>query len=152
MTLPDVAFMRTIAPPPPRTDVLECLRQARALVATPDQWIKHSVHSYDGQVHRVCMVGAIVRTQLQGVDNELFKEASLVLKKAIWEIYPTFRGQSVEAFNDSILTRHAHVLRVFDAAIEAAEAEVMWNELKAEPEPDQEPEPEPKPTPEPVSA
>jgi hypothetical protein len=77
---------------------------ARALIDTPDKWIKGDMKDDEG---RYCLVGAINEIDPIGVGGVAAKS---VLAK--------YTGGPPATFNEALRTTHADVLHVLDSAIE----------------------------------
>jgi hypothetical protein len=102
---------RYVEPTPEPTRLLETLKVARGLIATPETWTKHtSKMERDNGVVAYCATGALYEACDDG-GGDLYGVAFEAIQKAIGE------GADVVGFNDRGNTKHEHVLAAFDKAI-----------------------------------
>lgn len=93
------------------TTTAEVLRDAKALIADPDRWIKgRNQMILDGR-KCYCSVGAI---EAAAQDDSAYTAAWIALHDSLY----TWPAQ----FNDSPKTTHADVMAAFDRAIAAEES------------------------------
>jgi hypothetical protein len=109
-----------------QVSVKEDLIAARALISTPERWIKQAFVVLDTRTNTecYCLDGAIQQvcgTLQKCVDDELFVRRN----RCAGLIYKVLDARGVTygiwEFNDRPETEHADVLAVLDAAIELAE-------------------------------
>jgi hypothetical protein len=98
---------------------------ARALIDTPEKWIKGIRHTTERQWlfferHRYCAVGAISTGQDGCLDHRPFREFLRLQDALEAALPPDFSRSYIWAFNDHPATTHNDVLALFDRAIEAA--------------------------------
>lgn len=86
--------------------VKENLIAAKALIDTPDKWIKHAFER-DGCF---CAVGAVRTVQKAETGRAL---------DALYEAADELCGRGVMRFNDAENTTHADIMALFDRAIAA---------------------------------
>lgn len=93
----------------------EILIAARALIDTPEKWVKgaFALHTDHGTCY--CLAGALLKATPGDIFNEDFAAAGTVLKKAINSPSADFR---LHLWNDAPERTHSEVLAVVDRAIE----------------------------------
>jgi hypothetical protein len=84
--------------------VVAHLRDARALIDTPQRWLKNNMADGNGGY---CALGALIRIKPEGWYAGY---------RYIRDLCPSGR---IEDFNDNKHTTHADILALFDRAIEA---------------------------------
>ncbi len=95
---------------------LDILRDARALIETPDRWIKGEYGRVLYGTQCYCLVGAV--DQASDLDTVQFNRAQKVLLAVVDE-------DSIVDFNDAPRTTHGgDVMAAFDRAIAVTEAAV----------------------------
>ena len=103
--------------------VKKLLREARAMIATPDQWTQGAYRRSEGgkvlcvldrDVASRCADGAII--DAADVEEVLYREAELLLLDAI-ELRTGERYLYLTSWNDSPERTHAEVLQAFDSAL-----------------------------------
>jgi len=94
--------------------VLEDLIAAKALIYTPDKWIKGSFNFHGCR----CAMGAMF--SVLGSTGEWSQSREDSLLSAVTEALPENWGGNIVGFNDSSYTTHADVMDLFDRAIAAA--------------------------------
>lgn len=115
-------------------ELADFLKEARILIALPDNWVKHTSWATEDGLHvqvnssenirsrvaRRCMMGALAEVELSHPPpRTLTVKATRLLESAI---EAKIGGMvSVPAFNDADLTTHEDVLDVFDQAIAEAQ-------------------------------
>ena len=109
-------------------NALEALREARGLIASPDKWTQRvSARREDGvrvdqasdEACRWCLIGAMGRIAiLEKVENEEWQK----MCRAVARYVPGY--QTLEQFNDDLLTTHEQVLRAMDGGISLLERSV----------------------------
>ncbi len=86
----------------------DILIAARALIDTPEKWVKETMHQTRNGIDCYCTMGALMKAD----------------HKAPSEVFETFRVSnglnSVFRWNDAPERTHAEVLAAFDKAIEGA--------------------------------
>ena len=99
------------------TSIAQVLRDARALIDTPDKWVK----GYNERDGCMCVLGAIakvLRSRNVIPDWEYSESAEMA------KFLPAGFRQ-IDDFNDHPTTTHADVMALFDRAIAAAELETQ---------------------------
>lgn len=91
--------------------VREVLEDAKALIDTPDKWVKGAYHGDDGTTH--CALGALTIAVFR--HREVYPIHSIAHKVLRAEVPPVYL--TISAFNDSSKTTHADVMDMFDRAI-----------------------------------
>lgn len=111
------------------TTTKQILTNARSLIK--QGWTKHNLHTVTSMGEHYCAVGAINKATyhdsfyyyglsadpVQVAEQE---KASAALMRSINELFPRKDWISIERFNDANHRTKAHILRVFDHAIEHA--------------------------------
>jgi hypothetical protein len=113
----------------------EILREARALIDTPEKWAKgYYAFGPDGSTRdiedpeacRFCVRGALFRIESR-FGYMVEAEASKAIYKAVPDAVripaDEIGNNAVVVFNDHPETTHAEILALFDRAIAAAEAQ-----------------------------
>ena len=98
------------------TTTAQVLRDAKALIADPDHWIKgKNTVLNDGQICR-CSAGAIRSAAIHQSDGPVSSQP------AYFAMWAATGGPRLTAWNDHPETTHADVMAAFDRAIESEEA------------------------------
>lgn len=94
------------------TSVKENLIAAKALIDTPEKWIKGELHEVVGARHCYCIYGALAQVVRTEEDD-----AGVV--GALRAVAP---HRYLSVFNDAATTTHADIMALFQRAIDAEEA------------------------------
>lgn len=106
------------------TNIAQVLRDARALIDTPDKWAKgwcarlangKATYAADSDAHSFCAVGSLLRVPPHNQQKTLEWLNGFV---------PS-RFHRISLFNDHPKTTHADIMALFDRAIAVAEAEAV---------------------------
>lgn len=89
--------------------VKESLIAAKALIDTPEKWIKGELHTKRGAQHCYCIYGALAQVVRTEEDD-----AGVV--RALRAVAP---HRYLSVFNDDPATTHADIMALFDRAIAA---------------------------------
>lgn len=101
------------------SEALEILKAARKLIETPDQWCKEDLEQeMPGGRCRYCIIGAISTATITRATKFRATDYQAALDAVTDQIEP--RGyERITQFNDALLTTHASVIAVMDAAIDS---------------------------------
>jgi hypothetical protein len=101
---------------------IEVLKGARALISSPESWVKKAFRVRSEGVCSYCALGAI--EEVSGCSPERARSIeSRALYNATVDELSGSRGEDyVVTFNDAPATTHADVLKMFDDRISALEA------------------------------
>jgi hypothetical protein len=96
------------------TEVARVLREARALIDSPDKWCQGRLYEVQfGKLTRCCVLGAI-NEAAQGDLSHAYIGATDALRRVA--------GPDIVYWNDAPATTHDAVMRAFDRAIASAES------------------------------
>lgn len=97
--------------------IKENLIAAKALIDTPEKWIKYDLRNDDRTCF--CAIGAVEKAiNLDPIDGDLFNSPE-VMALAASLVEPSDTWTDLSFYNDRETTTHADIMALFDRAIEA---------------------------------